>query len=325
LVTSGGVGIAKNVYIGGSLIVANVNINDIDNYQNTLLLSLSGSIFANGGMKQYLNNDLGYQGQYTIFKKKLMIHERWNGTGYSVPSGYLHIVQDISKNGNTYKTSGFNITNVASLYPVTTIALRNTYAWERAQLGITFDMLGATGYSMGINNLNNTTNTTSKFTINNDVGFSGSDMVTIDNDTNFTHRALVGISNPNPQFTMDISGTTRTHGFFASSGINCKSLGIGTVNATTANFYTFPENGCYFIMMSYAGGTGSSSSTISTSDNLTRVYMVLVCDGYPAQVGACLAGNANYFSLGNGSTYKSISITVIQGGYTYTYYTQKLF
>jgi hypothetical protein len=168
-----------------------------------------------------------------------MIHERWNGSGYSAPSGYLHIVQDLSKNNCTYKSLGFNITNVASLYPVTTIALRNTYAWERAQAGVTFDLLGATGYSLGINNLNNTTNTISKFSINNDVGFSGSDMVTIDSDSNFTYRPLVGIGNPNPQFTMDISGTCRvSNNMYCNTTIQAplfQSLFYGNFNWTGTN------------------------------------------------------------------------------------------
>jgi len=148
-------------------------------------------------------------------------------------------------------------------------------------------------------------------------------------DTN-TLNVRSGATIANGGVTVNGGGITCNYGdvvvntgtMYVQNGLRAKSPSLGSITNTTSNFYTFPENGIYLFMMSVGG---SSSNTISISDNLTHVHMVAVCDGYPAQVGAAIVGtNGNYFSLSNGSNTKAISFTQ-NSNWTYNYYWQKLF
>jgi hypothetical protein len=250
-------------------------------------------------ISSYLYNDLGFGAPYLILKKKMMIHPRWNGSGYSNPSGYINIISDVSANGGggTYKNSGINITNVAPYYPMTFIAIRNTYNWQNAQVGVAFDLLGAdNGYSIGINNLNNTTNTISKFSINNGKEFDGSDMMTINNYANFTYRPLVGIGNPNPQFTMDISGTCRvSNNLYCNSALNV----VGNTSITGT-----------------ASITGTTTSTSFTSSTVT--YCNYNVNGGSAQTINAPSAGVFIYTIGNNyaDTNITCSIFVITGGGT---------
>jgi hypothetical protein len=124
--------------------------------------------------------------------------------------------------------------------------------------------------------------------------------------------------------TLSVAGTSSFENkITGANGFNFHNTRIGTIQYDTANFYTFPENGVYLFLISVGGTT---SNTISVSDNLTKVYFIAVCDSYAAQVGTCTINpNSGFFNVTNGTTYKSISFTTSSNGYIYNYFYQKLF
>jgi hypothetical protein len=124
--------------------------------------------------------------------------------------------------------------------------------------------------------------------------------------------------------TLSVAGTSSFENkITGANGFNFHNTRIGTIQYDTQNFYTFTENGVYLFLISVGGTT---SNTISVSDNLTRVYFIAICDSYPAQVGTCCINpNSGFFNVSNGTTYKSISFTTSSNGYIYNYFWNKLF
>jgi hypothetical protein len=109
------------------------------------------------------------------------------------------------------------------------------------------------------------------------------------------------------------------------NGFDFHNTRIGTIQYDTQNFFTFSTNGVYLFLISTLS-SGTTSNTISVSDNLTKVYFVVICDSYPAQVGTCIINpNSGFFNVIGGTTYKSISFTTANSGYVYSYFINKIF
>jgi hypothetical protein len=124
--------------------------------------------------------------------------------------------------------------------------------------------------------------------------------------------------------TLSVAGTAGIGGkITGDNGFEFHNTRIGTIQYTTANFFTFPTNGVYLFLISVCDSTNSID--IAISDNLTKVYVITICNGYPAQMGLSIFGTSGYFNVTGGTTNKSISFTTNDTGFNYSYFYNRIF
>lgn len=129
--------------------------------------------------------------------------------------------------------------------------------------------------------------------------------------------------------TLSVTGaTTLSSTLTTTSALRCSisTPVVSSVSQNTTNVYTFPSAGVWLLLVSTS--TGTSSSTINVTDNLTRVCLCVVSSnpGYQVQIYNLGNSSTGFFSITStsGSQY-TINFTTTNTNYGYNFWTHQLF